>query len=56
MNGLKLKKKDGSLLTADNLDDAIIELMKTEIEESIKEIGIKKMRSDIESSEWHGNN
>lgn len=56
VNCLKLKRKDGSLLTADNLEDEIIALMKAEIEESVKELGVEKMRSDIEKSKWHGNN
>ena len=56
VNGLKLKRKDGSLLTADNLEEEIIALMKAEIEESIKEIGVERMRADIERSQWHGNN
>ena len=56
VNGLKLKRKDGSLLTADNLEEEIIALMKAEIEESIKEIGVERMRADIEHSQWHGNN
>ena len=56
VNGLKLKRKDGSLLTSENLNEEIIKLMRTEIEESIKEIGIEKMKSDIENSHWHGNN
>ena len=56
VNSLELKRKDGTLLTAENLNEEIIKLMKTEIEESIKEIGIEKMKSDIENSQWHTNN
>ena len=56
VNGLELKRKDGTLLTAENLEGEIINLMKAEIEESIKEIGIEKMKADIENSKWHGNN
>ena len=56
VDNLKLKRHDGSLLTSDNLENEIIELMKEEIEESIREIGVEKMRSDIENSAWHDNN
>ena len=56
VNSCKLKRKDGSLLTSENLEGEIINLMKTEIEESIKEIGVEKMRKDIENSKWHENN
>ena len=56
VNALELKRKDGSLLTGENLEQEIIKLMKTEIDESIKEIGIEKMKADIETSKWHGNN
>ena len=56
VNSLGLIRKDGSPLTAENLNDEIIRLMKAEIEESITEIGIEKMKSDIENSRWHENN
>ena len=56
VNSLGLNRKDGTPLTAENLNDEIISLMKTEIEESIKEIGVEKMRADIENSQWHDNN
>ena len=55
VNSLKLFCKDGSQLTAENLNDEIIRLMKNEIEESIAEIGIEKMKADIENSKWHDN-
>ena len=56
MNSLNLNRKDGTKLTADNLEGEIIKLMRAEIEETIKEIGVEKMREDIASSKWHGNN
>lgn len=56
VNSLGLKRKDGSALTADNLNDEIVALMRTEIEESIREIGLEKMRADIDGAQWHGNN
>jgi len=56
VNSLGLVRKDGSPLTAENLNEEIIRLMKNEIEESIEEIGISKMKADIENSQWHGNN
>ena len=56
VNSLTLFRKDGSPLTAENLNEETIRLMKNEIEESISEIGIPKMKADIENSKWHGNN
>ncbi|MBQ9419865.1 MAG: hypothetical protein IJU31_05745 [Synergistaceae bacterium] len=56
VDGLGLKRNDGSLLTAENLNDEIIKLMKLEIEESMNEIGVEKMKTDIENAAWHGNN
>ena len=56
VNSLNLNRKDGTKLTADNLEGEIIKLMRAEIEETIKEIGVEKMREDIASSKWHGNN
>ncbi len=56
VNSLNLNRKDGTKLTADNLEGEIIKLMKAEIEETIKELGVEKMREDIASSKWHGNN
>ena len=56
VNSLGLKRSDSTPLTADNLEGEIIKLMRKEIEESIKEIGVEKMREDINSSKWHGNN
>ena len=56
VNSLNLNRKDGTKLTADNLEGEIIKLMRAEIEESIREIGVEKMREDIASSKWHGNN
>ena len=56
VDSLGLKRKDGTPLTSENLEGEIIKLMRTEIEESINEIGIEKMRADIEGSDWHANN
>ena len=56
VDSLKLFRKDGSPLTSENLNEEIIRLMKNEIEESISEFGIAKMKADIENSKWHGNN
>ncbi len=55
VDSLKLVRKDGTMLTSENLNDEIIRLMKNEIEESITEIGVEKMKADIENSKWHGN-
>ncbi|MBR2208115.1 MAG: hypothetical protein IJ859_04820 [Synergistaceae bacterium] len=56
VDSLKLFRKDGSPLTSENLNEEIIRLMKNEIEESISEFGIAKIKADIENSKWHGNN
>ncbi len=56
VNSLNLNRKDGTKLTADNLEGEIIKLMRAEIEETIKDLGVEKMREDIASSKWHGNN
>ena len=56
VDSLKLFRKDGSPLTSENLNEEIIRLMKNEIEESISEFGIAKMKADIENSKWHDNN
>ena len=53
VDGLKLFRKDGSPLTSENLNEEIIRLMKNEIEESISEIGIEKMKADIKNSKYN---
>ena len=56
VNSLKLKRADGTFLTAENLESEIIALMRKEIELTIKELGVEKMRADISNSDWHDNN
>lgn len=50
VNSLNLTLDDGTPLTAENLKDAIIALMETEITETIDEIGTEQMIADIESA------
>ena len=47
VDGLGLTLDDGSALTGENLQDAIIGLMETEIAESMEEIGTEQMLADI---------
>ncbi len=47
--GLDLTTETGDPLTTDNLEDCIIALMETEIEESIEEIGIEQMQEELDS-------
>ena len=55
VNSLNLKRKDGSKLTPENLESEIVDLMTAEIDKTLQEIGIEKMRADIANSKWHGN-
>ena len=52
VNSLNLEKDDGTALTADNLEDSIIELLEAEIEESISEVGIDQMETDVEAENF----
>lgn len=53
VESLGLKDENGKPLTADGLKAGIIALMNTEIEESIKEIGIEQMKKDIADSTYN---
>lgn len=55
VDGLGFTKKDDTKLTGADLEEAIIELMKAEVEDARAEFGVEKMREDIENSKWHGN-
>ena len=50
VDSLGLTLEDGTPLSSENLKDAIIGLMKTEIEESVEEIGIEQMKADIDAA------
>ncbi len=39
-------------LTSENMKEAVIALMKAEIEESIKEVGIEQMQADLKGATW----
>ncbi len=55
VDSLGLLLDDGTPLTSDNLKDAITELMETEIQESIEEIGISQMQADMAVNPVNGN-
>ena len=48
VDGLGLTLDDGTALTAANLEDAVVGLMKDEIAESLAEIGLEQMTADID--------
>ena len=54
VNGLGLKLDDGTPLTGDNLQEAIIGLMREEIAEALGEVGAEQMRQDIDSMQSNG--
>lgn len=52
IESLGLLTEDGKALTAETLREGIIALMNAEIQESVKEIGVEKMRADIAGSTY----
>lgn len=52
VDSLKLKKKDGSLLSGENLEAAIQELLRAELDDAIAEFGVDRMRKDLAECKW----